>query len=259
LLLLVGPRRSGKGTIARVMRAVVGEANVAGPTLASLSTNFGLWPLLGKTLAIVSDARLSGRTDQAIVVERLLSITGEDALTVDRKHQEPVTGKLLTRLMILTNELPRLGDASGALSGRMIVLRMSESFYGREDIALTDKLLAERPGILLWAIEGWRRLRERGHFVQPAGGDDLRQQMEDVASPVGAFVRECCEIGTASQVEIEAIYRAWRSWCEREGRNEPGTQQTFGRELRAAVPQIRRRQGREGDDRYRFYEGIALR
>src|SRR5262249_8172089 len=186
ILLAVGPKRSGKGTIARVLRGLVGIENTAGPTLASLGTNFGLWPLLGKTLAIVSDARLSGRTDQAIVIERLLSITGEDALTVDRKYQEPVTGKLLTRLMILTNELPRLGDASGALSGRMIVLRMRESFYGREDIALTDKLLAERPGILLWAIEGWRRLRERRRFVQPAGGDELREQLEDIASPVGA-------------------------------------------------------------------------
>jgi putative DNA primase/helicase len=98
---------------------------------------------LGKTLAIISDARLSGRTDQAIVVERLLSISGEDAPTVDRKHRPAVTGKLLSRLMILTNELPRLSDASGALAGRMVVLRLLESFYGREDKDLTDKLLLE--------------------------------------------------------------------------------------------------------------------
>ena len=79
ILMLVGPKRSGKGTIARVLGRVVGMANVCGPTLASLGTNFGLWPLLGKMLAIVADARLSGRTDTAVVVERLLSISGEDA------------------------------------------------------------------------------------------------------------------------------------------------------------------------------------
>jgi putative DNA primase/helicase len=42
ILLLIGPTRSGKGTIARVLGALLGKGNVAGPTLASLGTNFGL-------------------------------------------------------------------------------------------------------------------------------------------------------------------------------------------------------------------------
>jgi putative DNA primase/helicase len=60
IMFMVGPARSGKGTIARVLAAMIGKGNVAGPTLASLGTNFGLAPLLGKPLAVVSDARLSG-------------------------------------------------------------------------------------------------------------------------------------------------------------------------------------------------------
>ena len=58
MLLLIGPTRSGKGTIARMLTALIGSGHVAGPTLASLGTNFGLSPLLGKPLAIISDARL---------------------------------------------------------------------------------------------------------------------------------------------------------------------------------------------------------
>ena len=46
----------------------------------------------------------------------------------------------------------------------MILLRQTKSFYGKEDPGLTDKLLAELPSILLWAIQGWQRLRERGHL-----------------------------------------------------------------------------------------------
>jgi putative DNA primase/helicase len=55
------------------------------------------------------------------VVERLLSITGEDTLTIDRKYREPWTGRLPTRFMILTNELPRFSDSSGALASRFVV------------------------------------------------------------------------------------------------------------------------------------------
>jgi len=130
-----------------VLRALVGPENVAGPTLSNLASNFGLAPLIGKPLAIISDARLSRRTDQAAVVERLLSISGEDALDIDRKHLEFWTGKLPTRLVLISNELPRLDDASGALPGRMILLRFTKSFFGKEDPNLSRKLLAGLPGI----------------------------------------------------------------------------------------------------------------
>lgn len=259
ILLLVGPKRSGKGTIARVLRGMVGPENVAGPTLASLGMNFGIWPLLGKTAVIVSDARLSGRTDAAVVTERLLSISGEDALTVDRKNLAPVTTKLLARFTILTNELPRLGDASGALAGRMILLRLTNSWYGKEDIALTDRLLAELPGILYWALEGWKRHRDRGYFVQPDAGREMLEDLDDLSSPVGAFIREMCITGPGHCVSVDTIFGTWRAWCDAKGRKDHGTEQTFGRDLVAAVPMIRKTRPGTGTGRYRAYEGIGVR
>ena len=82
MFFLLGPRRSGKGTIARILRGLVGAHNVAAPTLGSLQGEFGLQPLLNRTLAVIGDARLSGRSDEAQIVERILSITGEDAQTI---------------------------------------------------------------------------------------------------------------------------------------------------------------------------------
>ncbi len=146
--LLVGPKRSGKGTIARVLARLIGNHNCVAPTLAGLGTNFGLAPLIGKRVAIISDARLSGRADQHAIAERILSITGEDAITIDRKYLPAWTGQLQTRILILSNELPRLADASGALASRFILLRLTESFYGKEDQELTRKLLGKLPGIL---------------------------------------------------------------------------------------------------------------
>jgi putative DNA primase/helicase len=258
ILMLVGPKRSGKGTIARIIRGLLGADNVAGPTLSSLGTNFGLWPLLGKSAAIISDARLSGRTDTATVTERLLSISGEDALTVDRKNLSPVTVKLPTRFSILTNELPRLGDSSGALTGRMILLRMTQSWFGKEDTSLTDRLLTELPGILLWAIDGWKRLQERGRFVQPDEGREMLNELDDLASPIGAFVRERCYVDPGARATVADLFTDWKRWCEVKGRKEPGNEQTFGRDLLAAVPTLKRVRGREGEERYRAYEGIGL-
>jgi putative DNA primase/helicase len=258
ILMLVGPKRSGKGTVARILRALVATENTANPTLAGLSTNFGLWPLLGKTVAVISDARLSGRTDAAIVTERLLSVSGEDAQTIDRKNLPHITTTLPVRFAILTNELPRLSDASGALVSRLIVLRLTQSWYGREDTRLTNRLREELPGILLWAIAGWRRLHERGHFNQPSSARKLIRELDDLSSPIAAFLREHCILAPGCEEAIDAIYEQWKTWCDDKGR-QPGTEQSFGRDLWAALPSLDTRQCRTEHGRIRFYVGLRLR
>jgi putative DNA primase/helicase len=255
MLLLVGPRRSGKGTIARIVTRLVGAGNVVGPTTSSLAGAFGLQPLIGKSLAIVSDARFTGES-VSTVAERLLCISGEDTLSIDRKFLGAVSMRLPTRFMFLTNELPRLKDASNALAGRFLVLRLTNSFYGNEDVNLTDKLLAELPGILKWAIEGWKRLQARGRFIQPESGLDAIQDMEDLASPVGAFVRECCIVGVGHRISVDDLYFAWRAWCEQDGRDAVSTKQAFGRDLMASAAALKHRRGTHGKG---FYEGICLR
>lgn len=254
MLLLVGPKRSGKGTIGRVLTRLVGPANVCGPTTRNLAGSFGLQPLIGKSLAIVSDARFSG-DDVATVVERLLCISGEDNLTIDRKFLASVTMRLSTRFVFLTNELPRMNDASGALANRFLVLRLAQSFYGREDVTLTDKLMQELPGILLWALQGWVRLHERGRFVQASSAADALRDLEDLSSPVGAFVRDCCTVSPGHRAYVDDLYEAWKKWCDREGRNAVSTRQTFGRDLAAVVPGLVARRNHGAG---RFYEGIGL-
>jgi putative DNA primase/helicase len=259
IMFVVGPRRSGKGTIARVLTALIGRDSVANPTLASLQTPFGLAPLIGKPLAFITDARLGGRSDQAAITERLLSISGEDALTIDRKFMPAWTGRLSTRFTILTNELPRISDTSGALVGRLVVLVLMQSFYGREDPALTARLLTELPGILNWALHGYRRLRQRGYFVQPASAREAIEDLEVLASPTKAFLNDRCHVRPGLSVPVELLYQTWKAWCDSVGRKEHGTKQTFGRDLKAAIPSLRTTQPRDGDNRHRSYEGIDLK
>jgi putative DNA primase/helicase len=260
IMLQVGPKRSGKGTIGRVLTALLGQTNVCAPTLASLGQNFGLAPLIGKQLAMIADARLSSRADQHAIAERLLSISGEDGITVDRKFLEPWTGTLSARFMIMTNELPRIADASGALASRFIVLTLRRSFIGSEDHGLTDRLLAELPAILNWAIEGWHRLQQRGHFRQPASSADAIQELEDLGSPIGAFLRERCEVAPGLTVSCALLFDHWRVWCEGQGRDHTGTAPSFGRDLRAAVPGLASVNRRiSSDERERHYEGIGMR
>jgi len=258
ILLLIGPTRAGKGVIARVLRTLLGKANCAGPTLAGLGTNFGMQELVNKPLAIISDARL-GRANSSVVVERLLSISGEDALTVDRKYRDPWTGQLPTRFVVISNELPRFGDSSGAIANRFVVLALQESWLGREDVDLTKKLLSELPGIMNWALDGLERLQLQGRFTEPASSTDAMMALHDLASPVSAFVREKCTVGPIHEVAIEDLYNAWKRWAEDNG-HRASSAQTFGRDLRAVIPGLRRIRPRDGEESRRphHYRGLRL-
>jgi len=253
MLMLVGAKRSGKGTIARILTRLLGAANVCGPSTSNLAGPFGLQSLIGKSLAIVSDARFSG-DHVPIVVERLLCISGEDTLTVERKFLGAVTLKLPTRFMFLTNELPKLSESSGALAGRFLVLKFTQSFYGREDPFLTDSLRKELPGILKWAIRGWQHLQADGRFIEPASSREAVENLEDLLSPIGAFVRERCTVGSAGRAYVDHLYAAWCQWCQSNGRDHPGTVQSFCRDLAAAVPGARTRRDRMA----RFVEGVQV-
>lgn len=255
--LLIGPKRSGKGTIARVLKAMLGGENVVAPTLAGLATNFGVVPLIGKPAAIIGDARLTTHTNTGSLVERLLSISGQDAITVDRKNQAAWTGTLPTRFILLSNELPRLDDASGALASRFIVLRLGCSFYSREDHGLTDRLLLELPGILNWALAGLDRLRHRGRLVQPASGREALADLERLSSPVGAFVADCCTVGPDHSVPIDLVYEAYVRWVTEQGWRAASTKEMFGRDLRSIVSAVSVTRPRTGT-RQRIYLGIGL-
>jgi putative DNA primase/helicase len=260
IFMLVGPRRSGKGTIARILTAVLGKASVAGPTLSSLGFQFGLEPLITKSLAIISDARVDAKANKSVIVERTLSISGEDTMTVDRKFRQSWHGKLPTRLMIISNDLISLPEGSGAFAGRIMLLLLTNSFYGKEDRALTKKLQSELPGIFNWTLDGYTSLAERGHFKQPKRSEDAIEQIEMLGAPVKAFVRDHCEVGVNFEAPTDNVWQEWKHSCQEEGRTNPGIKDWFTRNLASAVPglTVKKRRTKEGA-RYKIYSGIRLR
>ncbi|PBC77594.1 putative DNA primase/helicase [Streptomyces sp. TLI_235] len=257
MVLIIGPPRSGKGTIARTLTDLIGKANMTGPTMSSLTTNFGLADLIGKSLAIVADGRLP-RQGAETIVERLLLISGDDTITVDRKHKEPWNGKIPARFMLLSNELPAFADASGAIASRLIVLTMTNSFLGMEDTTLDRDIKRELPGIFNWSLEGLARLTERGRFVEPASSAEAVAMLAAAVSPIKTFLKERCIVGPDEQVATELLFETWKDWCDLSGRDRKGTKETFGRNLLAAIPGLRRSKRRDAGVQVPTYVGVRL-
>jgi putative DNA primase/helicase len=213
--------------------------------------------MIGKKLAYMSDVRLDGLAKQQTIAENLLRISGEDDVNVERKGKEDWFGRLATRFLMLSNMVPRIADPSGALSGRFVMLVLKNSFFGREDPDLTEKLLIELPGILLWALDGWDRLKQNGRFTEPTSSSEAVASLERLTSPILAFLDDKCAIEADAEVSVDDLFRYWKYWCEDENRNYPGTKESFCRDVHAALPNVKKVRKRNGDDRPYYYQGIG--
>ena len=252
IFLIIGPKRAGKGTLVHLLRELLGADNVTFQRLASLAGEFGRWPLIDKSLAVVADARLK-TTDTHRLTETLLSISGGDPQTINRKYASFWSGRLNVRFLITTNVLPVLADASGTIASRFIILMLTESFYGKEDRELASKLTKELSGVLNWSLVGLERLERRGHFLQPASGAEHVQRMADLAAPIATFAREWCEVGPGRSIKVKELYRAYQAWSKETGQ-KPQPAHLFGKELHDACPSL----VAMGHGHRRTYVGIGL-
>ena len=80
---------------------------------------------IGKKVAVFSDARLDGvpLRNLSTISERLLMITGEDEMHINRKNAKYWNGNLATKVVTFSNELLRFQEESGALAGRFLTYR----------------------------------------------------------------------------------------------------------------------------------------
>lgn len=237
-LLIVGPKRGGKGTISKTLQSLVGMSNCVSPTLGTLGGEFGLQGLIGKPLAVIEDARGTDRMDTT--VERLLNIIGEDTIAVNRKGIEFWYGKLPTRFMIFSNEMPRFFDASGAITSRFMSIRLKQSFADNPDPQLKDKIASELPGIFNWALRGLDRLNHTdGVFTRPDTMDEMQDLMNDMSSPINRFFEEEYDITGQNEdvLEVSTVMEVFKPWWEDQGMNKIN-RDTFIQRATAAVPEL---------------------
>jgi P4 family phage/plasmid primase-like protien len=267
ILLLLGPLRSGKGLLGRIIAKLVGKLNVVATTPAALGGQFGMEPLIAKLVAIVGETKIgASRWNDPILETTLLNVSGEDPVGVNRKGRMFWNGTLSTRFILMANELPRFADNGGALGNRMVIIPMTNSFLGVEDRTLETRIEAELPAIMNWGLVGLDRLLKQGRFTEPRAGLTLKRQMILLASPVKSFVEAHCEFEPTSFVEKDALYLRWKEHCMTNGEQRPGDKDVFCRDLLSgyvgkivAARATITRPDRTTKIRVNVFEGIRLR
>ena len=79
-----------------------------------------------------------------------------------------------------------------------------------------------------------------------------------VRSPILAFIENKCVVGDGEEVAVDALYNAWTVSCRDDGQNRVTTKATFARDLRAALPSLKKVRKNKNGRRVHFYLGVGL-
>jgi putative DNA primase/helicase len=210
---LFGPPGSGKSTFIAGLAAMLGHrSGILG--LADLErSRFTLADLPGKTLVVASEQPSSYLAS----TNTLNAIISGEPIQVERKYRDPFTVIPHAKVCWAMNELPRVADANSGLFRRVKVVTFPALVENERDPKIKRAIETEGAGILNWALEGLRRLKERGYFEVPAGVEDATKQFRENNDVPALFIDDRCVRGTDSEVPAAKLYREYKYWCEENG------------------------------------------
>jgi putative DNA primase/helicase len=232
LFFLHGSGENGKSTLVETIANILGDyARVAAPGLLLAQKNethpTGLADLAGARFVSSIEADEGRQLAEALVKW----VTGGDKLKARFLFRDFFEFRPLHKLWFVANHKPVVRGTDHAIWRRIHLIRfdvcISKVTTVERDFG--QKLRAEYPGILRWAVEGCLRWQRQG--LDPpaevtAATESYRAQMDVMAQ----FLEERCEISPGAETAGKALFAAFNTWCEENG-ERPGSQKAFSTRL----------------------------
>jgi putative DNA primase/helicase len=234
LFLLHGTGRNGKSVFIRTLQHLLGEyAMQCDWQSFSIRKHSGLE--IREDIARLRGARFVAATESAQNVrlaENLIkSVTGGDRITARHLYQGSFEFQPAFKLWLATNYKPRIvGDDEGIWSRIRLVPFTVTIPEGSRDMKLTEKLQAEAPGILNWAIEGLRMYLTDGLPVPGTVRMATSGYRQD-SDQVNRFLDETCIADFRAQILKSVLYERYKNWAEGNGESYVMSKKDFDQSL----------------------------
>lgn len=177
MFFLTGDGANGKSTLMALIRSIF-HSSVGAVGLHEFKNDFGLQPLLGKKINILYDLPKRKITDTGIIK----AVTGEDLITVNRKHKEAVNTMLGCKIIGVGNQLPPVNDDTFAFWRRVIIIKLTNTF---NDPKIKDELLNDLKGIeglIYKSITAYKKVESDG-WATTMTEEDLRREYLKLSDP----------------------------------------------------------------------------
>ncbi len=253
LFILYGTGANGKTTFLQTISAMLGEDySQQAPVEAVLVKRHGTIP---NDLARMRGARFVSTIeveDERRLAESLVkAMTGGDKIVARFLHREWFEFVPTFKLFVGTNHKPTIRGTDHAIWRRIRLIPFTVTIpEDEQDKNLPERLLAEFPGILRWALEGCQAWQKDG-LGEPSEVTEATASYRAEMDLLGTFLEDCCLLDSTATVRAGKLHEAYQRWGEVNG--EPVISATaFGRCM------IERGFDRGKDARGRYYKGIGL-
>lgn len=233
MLLIIGNGGEGKSRVGLVLEALHGSNMNKCPLDKLAKDKFCRADQEGKLLMIDDDMKMEALSETNIIKA---IVTMEGTMDLERKGKQSVQGILYVRLIGFGNgSFSALYDKSDGFYRRQIVLHTRERPADRkDDRMLINKLLNETEGILLWCLEGLKRLIDNDfHFtISERAKKNLEESKKEDDNFIEFFESEgyvMLEHGT--RASTKDLFHAYIVWCK-DNLEKPRSERSFSKYLK---------------------------
>jgi putative DNA primase/helicase len=158
-------------------------------------------------------------------------VTAEQPLDLEKKGKQSYQGWLYSRFMVFGNGVMKsLYDRSEGFFRRQLILSVKEKEKDRyDDPFIAEKMCAEAEGILLWALEGLRRLIQNNyHFTTSERTKTNREEAIRDGNNIVDFMESEGYFRFKADHEISSkdFYEIYDVWC-RDNAEKPLVAKSF--------------------------------
>ena len=213
--LLHGSGGDGKGTLIKVLVAMLGKNNIASQSLDALNTDkFAAANLFGKIANIAGDIDATFQESTA----RFKMLTGEDRFSGEYKYGDSFGFDNFAVPLFSANKIPGSADVSKGYLRRWINIEFDRTFAGEPILGLGESLAAtEIPGVIAKGLRHLAPLLAQGHFTIAGEAERGRDEFAKSIDQVRQWAEEETLPVDTGAIKQDELYVDYRFWAERNG------------------------------------------
>ena len=233
IIFLFGRGANGKSVFLNTLLVLLGVYATQAPTSMLMASQGERHPtelvtLCGRNLVVCAEVP-GGR---AWNEELIRTISGGDVISARGMREDFWSFHPTHKLLISGNHKPVVRGQDEGTWRRWRLLPFERTIAEADrDPKLTEKLVAEMPGILAWAVKGctmWQRDGLKPSSKVLVATADYRNESDRL----GPFVDECCVLDPQAIISRAALYRSYQQWSDAQGERRALSEKDFAEYVR---------------------------
>ena len=201
---------TGKSKFLKMLALIIGLNNICSKSIQDLSARFGAGALYGKKCVLIDDQKAANIEDGST----FKAITGDGVIEAELKGKDPFAITFNGGITFTCNEMPYIKDDKGThMFERFLIIPCNNVIPPeKRDNRLFEKMEKEIEGIILWALQGLKRLMQNGFVLTESKmSKSANEDYRSLNDSLFRFIKENCIVtGVRSdkirKVEFEKRY-----------------------------------------------------